>query len=514
MRFPDCFGNTNFRKFRGATVMRTRKTRTIGHLTEAMEVRQVLAANITATLSGGVLRIEGTDKNDKICVMQSDGDSRNVSVGAVPGGCEYGTFSGSRVNRIEILGLGGDDRIDLRGTKGTNTHGVKVSTKIWGDRAKEQASDGKDQIFGGNGDDQIFGGGGADWIDAESGNDRVDGGSGNDEIYGGDGNDWIKGGVGKDSLYGQAGLDTLVAIDAIFSDLTDGGNDADVLWIDGGKSKDAASNVSSEDIVQRVAEFQPVVDLTLDGDRIYDPAAAGYSSKNFTSLKLFSGDGPSVRDINQGALNDCWLLSAMGEIALRNPQVIKANIADFGDGTFGVHLGDRFYRIDSDLPVDSNGKLVFANLGVEDSAWVALYEKAFAYHRSASHRKAYSYSELHWGWCTEGFKAFGLTAGRTELKNVAAIGLLDSMRLTWIAGGHLTVASTDNAANSVLVNNHAYMVVGFVRGSILPTVTAIKLRNPWGTDGGTLNDGSDDGVVTLSIAEFLNSVDVFEVAWT
>ena len=248
--------------------MRTRKTTTICQSTEAMEVRQVLAANISASLNGGVLSIEGTDKNDTICVLQSDGASRNILVGSVPGGKNYGSFAGSSVSRIEIRGLSGDDRIDLRGTN--SAHAVKVPTKIWGDRATEQASDGKDRIFGGNGPDQIWSGGGIDCIDAEFGNDWIDGGSGNDEIYGGDGNDWIKGGPGKDSLFGQAGHDTLIAIDAAFSDWADGGNDADVLWIDSAKSKDTASNVSSQDVVQRVAGFQHGVDLTLDGDRIDD----------------------------------------------------------------------------------------------------------------------------------------------------------------------------------------------------------------------------------------------------
>jgi len=487
--------------------MRSRKQKALCHSAEAMEVRQVPAANITASLNGGVLRIEGTDRNDTICVLQND-VTGNVWVGSVPGGQNYGSFTGSKVNRIEIMGLGGDDRIDLRGTN--RAHPVKVPTKVWGDRATEQASDGNDRIFGGNGSDQIRSGGGNDWIDAEAGNDTIDGGSGNDEIYGGDDKDWIKGGQGKDSLYGQAGQDTLISIDAAFSDWADGGSGADFLWIDSAKSKDTASNVASEDVVQRVAGFQYNVDLTLDGDRIDDPSAPDYSNRNFDSLKLFSEKGPSVKDIHQGKLNDCWLLSAMGEIALRNPQIIRSGIVDFGDGTFGVKLGDKFYRIDGDLPVGKDGKQAFAGMGTDGSAWVALYEKAFAYHRSWTTRR---YSDLHWGWCSEAFKAFGISSQMTDLKAVSPIGLMDAMNLSWAAGGHLTVASKVGDAKSVLVTNHAYMVVGFVRSNSLPTVIAIKLRNPWGTDGGTLNDGNNDGLVTLTISQFFDSVRAIESAF-
>ncbi len=109
---------------------------------EHLETRELMAANITASLlPSGTLRIEGTDAADKIHVLQSDGTSKNVWVGSEPGATDYGKFSGSSVQRIEIFGLGGDDLIDLRGTN--IAHHVKVPTTI-------DAGAGKDLVYGGD----------------------------------------------------------------------------------------------------------------------------------------------------------------------------------------------------------------------------------------------------------------------------------------------------------------------------------------------------------------------------
>ena len=40
-------------------------------------------------------------------------------------------------------------------------------------------------------------------------------------------------------------------------------------------------------------------------------------------------------------------LSATAQSSRRN---VRQLVVDFGDGTYGVHLGNNFYRVDADLP--------------------------------------------------------------------------------------------------------------------------------------------------------------------
>jgi hypothetical protein len=117
---------------------------------------------------------------------------------------------------------------------------------------------------------------------------------------------------------------------------------------------------------------------------------------------LFAQDAPCFTDVAQGAIGDCYFMSALGETALRTPQTIESMFIDNGDGTFTV----RFYRYDSAtkqttadyvtvnlvLPVYAkDGTFVYANHGLLGSngqpltysnpsnvLWVALAEKAYA----------------------------------------------------------------------------------------------------------------------------------------
>ncbi len=508
--------------------MRSRKHKTLCISTETLEIREVKAAAITAALSPtGVLTVDGTDNQDIVhvvsdssgvvvqrCLLLPAGPSGTLTetpVGIIQisvSGRLQGSVQRSQVRSL-LLSMGkGDDRATLIGDLNSTVFGGAGNDVLNG-------GSGKDKIYGDSGNDKLYGNSGCDVLWGGEGNDRLDGGSngdllngdnGDDEIYGGSGDDQINGGSGRDSMYGQDDRDTLIAIDGAFSDWIDGGNGNDLVWIDSNGSSDTASNVSSSDVVHRVAQFQNGADRTLNGDRINDPSSPGYETNNYSSLRLFSSDGPSIRDIHQGNLGDCWLLAAMGELALRNPNYIRSRIVDFGDGTYGVKVALSFVRIDGDLPV-SNGQLAFAGFGAENSAWVALYEKAFATFGGIDGRYGY----LDGGRPERAFRMFGLEAGASDLDLFDRSTVAKFLSDAWSFGIHITVSSKFFAVDSVLVRNHAYMVTGFIRNST-GVVTAITMRNPWGTDGGTLNDGTNDGVVTLSVAQFLNSVQTIELA--
>src|SRR5262245_17655254 len=142
---------------------------------ECLENRDLPATHLTASLSGGILRIEGTSHVDHIVVRQHDGHiSVDHTAIQVPSHHPAQNVSAASVKKIEVRGLGGDDRIEL------NT--VREATEVWAGTGNDlvRGGAGNDRIHGGTGNDRFFGGAGNDLLDAGAGNDRLDGGAGND----------------------------------------------------------------------------------------------------------------------------------------------------------------------------------------------------------------------------------------------------------------------------------------------------------------------------------------------
>ncbi|GLG94827.1 AGAP012069-PA-like protein [Gryllus bimaculatus] len=103
--------------------------------------------------------------------------------------------------------------------------------------------------------------------------------------------------------------------------------------------------------------------------------------------RMFVG-GASRSDVVQGALGDCWFLSACAAVAQNQElvkQVIPLGQVLCGEGYSGA-LTFRFWRlghwetvrIDDRLPVDGSGQLLYARAAHPDEFWVPLLEKAFA----------------------------------------------------------------------------------------------------------------------------------------
>lgn len=135
------------------------------------------APSLKPTLASGVLRIDGTAKNDLICVDRV-GTQIVVKVNS-----SKWSFAASLVKSANIWGWQGNDTI----------YGSQMS----------------DTIYGMWGNDVLYGRGGADSMSGAAGNDKLDGGTGNDSLDGGSGTDVLLGGTGNDTLRGGSGRDTL-----------------------------------------------------------------------------------------------------------------------------------------------------------------------------------------------------------------------------------------------------------------------------------------------------------------
>jgi hypothetical protein len=421
---------------------------------EALGAREL--PSVSSVFFSGTTWVARTDSAATAVTVSDDGTRVRLTEG---GTGRTWSEPRSRVSRVELQGGSGNDRFT------SNLSSLPVL------------------MFGGAGHDTLLGGGGSD------------------ELQGGNGLDYLNGRGGNDRLFGQNDADTLVAIDGGNGDTVDGGAAIDVIWVDGG---DASQNATSGEQLQRVNGFSNGADRTLNGDNVADPARkAGTVYRRFSGNPLFGADGPRATDATQGDLANCWLIAGVGAVAQDSPQAVRNRVVDFADGTYGVRLGDRFYRVDDELPAASgtSTRPAYAKLGAGNAMWVAVLEKAYAHHRTGAN----SYASTEWGHSDDVNRAFGSTAaGRKGLATYSsAAALANDIYARWV-GNQAVCLGFDGvkggqSPNAPLVMGHAYTVVNVTRNAA-GTVTGVRLRNPWGTDGAG-NDGNNDGFVTVTPAQ-------------
>ena len=119
---------------------------------------------------------------------------------------------------------------------------------------------------------------------------------------------------------------------------------------------------------------------------------------NKMKYQVFRGE-PSAEDIQQGALGDCYFLSALAVVATRLDIINKIFVSKETNniGAYQVRLckdGNwQIITVDSLFPITKNGTLAYAN-GARCQLWPAILEKAFA--------KIYgSYAAIESGTCIE-----------------------------------------------------------------------------------------------------------------
>lgn len=100
-------------------------------------------------------------------------------------------------------------------------------------------------------------------------------------------------------------------------------------------------------------------------------------------------DGAALDDIQQGYLADCYLVAAMGAVAMQRPDLIEKMIKDNGDGTVTVTLytdGSSLSAPGHGKPVDvrismklpsSNGSTPTYAKSTSKELWPSLIEKAY-----------------------------------------------------------------------------------------------------------------------------------------
>jgi hypothetical protein len=196
----------------------------------------------------------------------------------------------------------------------------------------------------------------------------------------------------------------------------------------------------------------------------------------------------------------------MGAVAGADPNTIRQTVASLGDDTYVVRLGgDDFYRVDADLPTRSRASWtpIYAGLGVDDSLWVAIVEKAYTHHRTG----ADTYESIESGGGSEGLTGMNATdVGRSSFSSYSGgTAVMSAIANKFERGQAVTVGISTPASGSALHARHAYTVVGVTRNAI-GKVVSVDLRNPWGWD--------PSGAVTLTVtADDFSGLAVGSVAW-
>jgi hypothetical protein len=277
------------------------------------------------------------------------------------------------------------------------------------------------------------------------------------------------------------------------------GNSANATWNGGAATATTLGNLSATTSQTKADELigewflgtnLPSMSLTSVGESNLNPV---YKT---STLPLYGSSGaPTYQDVNQGYVGDCYFVSSLGEVALKDPSAIENMISSNGNGTYGVRFfvnGQPDYvTVNSQLPTmtgyawANHSQLEFANGTTDD--WVALVEKAYAQlnaQTNAPHgMQLNSASDSYAGITAGNGSALTLITNQQETptslspyeSSSTLASILSNITSSFNAGEEVLM-STPGYSNGNLVGGHMYMVTGINAASGTMTI-----HNPWNT---------------------------------
>jgi hypothetical protein len=196
-------------------------------------------------------------------------------------------------------------------------------------------------------------------------------------------------------------------------------------------------------------------------------------------------DPPTIDDIHQGRADDCWLIAALGAVALADPAMLSERVTRNVNGTYTVRWtidgAEVPVTVTPYLPTDDDGALLYAH-GEHGGRpnWTSLFEKAHA-----ALPQFGSFARLAGGAMVEDSPVTvaaamaALTGGVSTTRPARSI-TIDELREALEDGRpvaattFLTGLSPEAGDGDVpLIDRHVYVVESVEEDTIL-------LRNPWG----------------------------------
>jgi len=442
--------------------------------------------SVIATLGTNVLTYTNTGLNAstkyyyKVGASNAGGEADSAAIAAttsaaVSSGVTFATKNMTSFTELVITGSTAADTISLSQSGGTLTVVANGQTTTYSMTL---------------GDIKLYGGGGNDILTVNSSVNIAT------LIYGGDGSDTIK-------ALGSAKM-TIVTIGSGTNTVTGNGINTS-YWVNTGDIVNASTTEIANGAVNRVASFyQPFttssVPLTLYGQNLADPTDSGTTIRLTNSS--FFGTGPTMNDVNQHTISDCYFLADLSSLADTEPSKLVNLAVDLGDGTYAfrfIRSGvTSFVRVDGDLAAGSNAYgLKNSTPGANGNQWGSLFEKAYAFFRTG----ADTYSSLNIGSPTSVFNDLGVSSSWGYISGFSATSLETTINNALSAGKPVTALTLGSISGGApLVASHVYTILGTYRDSSGNLM--IRMRNPWGTDGFNDDSAPSDGIVTISWAVF------------
>ena len=307
------------------------------------------------------------------------------------------------------------------------------------------------------------------------------------------------------------------------------GNAANAVWTGGADSAITLGNLAVGSTAMQIVELTDkwFLGYDLPSSTVQMSGEATFSVYySVDANPVFGAAGPSINDINQGWLGDCYLLASLAECAAQDPSLITSMITDNGNNTYGVRFfvngTAEYVTVSNDL---ADGGTAFNRA---TDIWASLVEQAYAqvqasgvitgnsfnYGNSFSTianggYPEYALEEITGGSTITDFYANGNTWTQyvyddTMSFQSAASGLTSSSALAILAadlaqGDDVVLASRTYAYDSngytTLVANHAMSVYGYDSATGL-----LEIRNPWGTQIGQSWDTTFEVSLTTLLA--------------
>ncbi|GAA4065010.1 MULTISPECIES: C2 family cysteine protease [Actinomadura] len=233
--------------------------------------------------------------------------------------------------------------------------------------------------------------------------------------------------------------------------------------------------------LERIApgSIEPNFTEVYEDEKSDNPATAWGSVPN---ARLWGNGGqPSLEDLNQGGLGDCWWLAGMGALAQtpEGRERLRNMIRQNPNGTYTVTFPDgERVTVTPYFPINKDGNLSFANPeGQPPTIWPLVLEKALA-------QKEGGYEEIVGGDPGNGMET--LTGHDSESEDADDVSREDLQN--WLRNGKAVTVSTKDEGDvdgkpiykNRLHANHAYVVKGITQDG------KVELYNPWGYDHATL----------------------------
>ena len=305
------------------------------------------------------------------------------------------------------------------------------------------------------------------------------------------------------------GVSTSGYLTSLVNDVVNG-NAANATWTGGAATSTSLGNLAVNSSATQLNELigKWFLGTDLPSSTVSLSGASTFSISYQTVAKpLFATSGPSMGDVNQGYLGDCYLLSSLAEVASQNASDITSMITSNGNGTYGV----RFYENGQAQYVTVNSSLadngtIFNN---GPDMWASLVEKAYAQLQTSGPvtgnyiNDGNSFSTIGNGG--QPFYALEEITGASQINYYQASGsswadwtmnsslsttayttgtatssLLSTIAADIAKGDDVILSSMTNAKDSsgkdTLIADHAMSVYGYDAATNM-----LEIRNPWGS---------------------------------